>query len=384
MSQNEQKSKILIVDDIPSNIQILAEAMRYQYQIIFATTGQKAVELATSEQELDLILLDIMLPDIDGYEVCRQLKVNPLTKEIPIIFITAKSDETDETKGFECGGVDYIIKPFKIPIVKARVHTQLELKKKRDMLEKMSSRLEQLNQMKNKFLGIAAHDLRSPLGSVRGFARLLSEELEDTLADDQKEFLEIIYKQSNHMLALVNDLLDVAVIESGKLDLRIHQGNLIEMINNRIRLFQYQLKKKNIQISTQFEDIPVIGFDQTRIAQVMDNLLSNAIKFSPQSETITVQVSYIQEKIRVDVIDKGAGISEEHQPHIFGAFQKFRNNQSGGEKSTGLGLSIVKRIIEAHHGTIEVESTKGKGTMMSFFLPANEIYPNARVMDKIQ
>jgi len=369
MTDEQQKSKILIVDDIPSNIQILAEAMRNDYQIVFATNGQKAIKIATSEPQPDLILLDIMLPDIDGYDVCCKLKANSLTRDIPIVFITAKSDETDETKGFESGGVDYIIKPFSIPIVKARVQTHLELKKKRDMLENMTSRLEQLNQMKNKFLGIAAHDLRSPLGSVRGFARLLIEELQDKLSDDQREFMDIIYQQSNHMLALVNDLLDVAVIESGKLELRIKQNNIVDMVKNRIRLFQPMLKKKNISVSTNYESIPETGFDRTRLAQVVDNLLSNAIKFSPENGNISVQVINVIDKIRVDVIDEGPGIPIEHQPLIFGEFQKFRSKQNEIEKSTGLGLSIVKRIIDAHNGSIRVISEPGNGTTMSFTLP---------------
>ncbi|KPA10253.1 response regulator receiver sensor signal transduction histidine kinase [Candidatus Magnetomorum sp. HK-1] len=369
MPQEQQKSKILIVDDIPSNIQILAEAMRNEYQIVFATNGKEAIKIAMSDHPPDLILLDIMLPDIDGYSVCNQLKKNNLTREIPVVFITAKSDETDETKGFECGGVDYIIKPFSIPIVKARVQTHIELKKKRDLLENMTVRLEQVNQMKNKFLGIAAHDLRSPLGSVRGFSRLLIEELSGQINEDQREFLDIIYQQSNHMLALVNDLLDVAVIESGKLDLRIKEDSIIDMVQNRIRLFQHGLKKKNISVSTHFDSIQEIGFDRTRLAQVVDNLLSNAIKFSPENGTIIVQVFNVQDKIRVDIIDEGPGISLEHQPLIFGEFQKFRSKQSYTEKSTGLGLSIVKRIIDAHNGTIRVISEPGNGATMSFTLP---------------
>jgi len=378
MIQDDQKSKLLIVDDIPSNIQILSEAMKNQYQIVFATNGQKALDIARSDQPPDLILLDIMLPDINGYIVCSQLKEDARTRDIPVIFITAKSHETDETKGFECGGVDYIIKPFSLPIVKARVQTHIELKKKRDMLKNISTRLEQVNQMKNKFLGIAAHDLRSPLGSVRGFSRLLIEELSEIISKDQLEFLDIIYKQSNHMLALVNDLLDVAVIESGKLDLRFQTGNLVEMVQNRIRLFQHALKKKDIQVTANYESIPFIAFDKTRIAQVMDNLLSNAIKFSPQNATITVNVSIIQDNIRIEVMDEGIGIPEKHLPHIFGAFQKFRNKQSESEKSTGLGLSIVKRIIDAHGGSIHVESEANKGTTMAFFLPIHQIYYNSQ------
>ncbi|MBF0450887.1 MAG: hybrid sensor histidine kinase/response regulator [Candidatus Magnetomorum sp.] len=373
MVQEDQKSKLLIVDDIPSNIQILAEAMRNDYQIVFATTGQEAIKIANADQSPDLILLDIMLPDIDGYAVCHQLKNNHRTREIPVIFITAKSDETDETKGFACGGVDYIIKPFSIPIVKARVQTHIELKKKRDMLENMTVRLEQLNQMKNKFLGIAAHDLRSPLGSIRGFSRLLIDELSGKLSEDHKEFLDIVYKQSKHMLALVNDLLDVAVIESGKLDLRIQKDSLVDMVQNRIRLFQHKFNEKQIHISLHSDTIPEIGFDRTRMAQVMDNLLSNAIKFSPPNSKIIVKILDIDGKIQVDVIDQGHGIPIEHQPHIFGTFQKFRNKQSDGEKSTGLGLSIVKRIIEAHKGSIHVMSEKGKGTTMSLILPVEKV-----------
>jgi len=369
MTHDENKQKILIVDDIPSNIQILAEAMRKDYQIIFATNGEEALRIAMTDQPPDLILLDIMMPDIDGYKVCQYLKNEDKTKDIPIIFITAKSEETDETKGFEYGGVDYIIKPFSIPIVKARVQTHIELKRKRDMLKDMADRLEQLNQTKNKFLGIAAHDLRSPLGSVRGFSRLLIDELAGLLSSDQQEFLDIIYQQSKHMLALVDDLLDVAVIESGNLDLRLSKDNVIEMIEKRIRLFQHKFNKKHLDVKTNFDSIPEIAFDRIRISQVIDNLLSNAIKFSPEHGKIYVHANNLEDTIRIDVIDEGPGIPIEHQPHIFGAFQKFRKKQAGSEKSTGLGLSIVKRIIEAHEGAINVLSAPGRGTTMRVTLP---------------
>jgi len=312
-----------------------------------------------------------MLPDIDGYSVCRHLKKVPKTQEIPIIFITAKTEISDEAKGFESGGVDYITKPFQMPIIKARIHTHLKLKRQKDALKKMAARLEELNQAKNKFIGIAAHDLRSPLSSVRGFANVLIQDLSEQLNSLHRECLDHIYNQSNHMLNLVNDLLDVAVIESGKLDLRIKKDNVVKVIEKCVALFQHGMNKKNIQVLTKFKEIPEIPFDQTKIAQVMDNLLSNAIKFSPKNGTIIINVHNLTDKIRIDVIDQGPGIPVENQPNIFGTFQKFENKKASKEKSTGLGLSIVKRIIEAHNGAIRVLSDPKSGTTMSFTLPSH-------------
>ena len=169
------RDRILIVDDMPANIRILGQLLRDLYDVRVATSGEKALAIAGSDPLPDLVLLDIMMPGMDGYEVCQRLKKDPRLKDIPVIFITTKGEVADETKGFEIGAVDYIIKPFSPSIVMARVKTHLSLKRQRDELAKMTRDLTELNGMKDKLLAVCSHDLRSPLNGILGFTDLLLE-----------------------------------------------------------------------------------------------------------------------------------------------------------------------------------------------------------------
>jgi len=231
--------------------------------------------------------------------------------------------------------------------------------------------LVELNNLKNKFLGIAAHDLRNPLTSIRGFSEILLED-GDKLSEDQKEMITIIHDTGEQMLALVNDLLDVAVIESGKLQLQLVHGSLRDCVEERIKLCRLVAQKKNIRISSDLAgEVPAIEFDPNRIAQVIDNLIGNAIKFSPFDSHIFVTLELQDAAVKVSVKDEGPGISEEDRKKLFGDFQRLSARPTGGEKSTGLGLAIVKKIIEAHRGSLNVESKPGKGAVFSFELPVN-------------
>lgn len=234
-------------------------------------------------------------------------------------------------------------------------------------------RLKELNDLKNRFLGIAAHDLRNPLASIRGFSEVLLDEDAGPLTDEQREFITIINTVSDSMLALVNDLLDISVIESGRLDLRLQPASLSETVDGRVRIQEMVARKKDISIQTDAVTLtrPLI-FDQERIGQVMDNLLGNAIKFSPPGSEIQVSITEDDASVRVDVRDPGPGLSVEDQAKLFGAFQKLSAKPTGGEKSTGLGLSIVKKIIDAHHGSIGVDSELGRGSTFYFSLPYSE------------
>lgn len=229
-------------------------------------------------------------------------------------------------------------------------------------------KLNELNQLKNKFLGMAAHDLRNPLSSIRGFSEILLMELEN-ITDEQKEFLTLINTTSDQMLRLVNDLLDVSVIESGKLDLQLKKGSIRKLVEERIKIGEVVASKKNSRISKRLSDVPEITFDANRIVQVIDNLISNAVKFSPPGSEVNVGLSMEGSEVMICVKDNGPGLSEEDKRKLFGEFQRLSAQPTGGEKSTGLGLSIAKKIIEAHKGRIWVETEKGDGALFCFVLP---------------
>lgn len=232
-----------------------------------------------------------------------------------------------------------------------------------------TKKLVELNQQKNRFLGIAAHDLRNPLISIRGLSEILLNEAIGPLNEEQKEYLAVIHSASSGMLTLVNNLLDVSVIESGKLELDIGIGSLNSLIGERIRIHRVVADEKKISLIDRLSDIGQQKFDASKIAQVVDNLLGNAIKFSPSGSKIYVMLERENNTARVTVRDQGPGIPAKDQKSIFGEFHRLRTKTTGGEKSTGLGLAIAKRIVEAHGGSLYVESQNNAGTSFSFTLP---------------
>ncbi len=232
-------------------------------------------------------------------------------------------------------------------------------------------RLKELNQLKDKYLGIAAHDLRNPLSSIRGMSQMLVEmELDD---NTKRSFLESINRVSNQMLTLVNDLLDVSVIESGKFDLRLTEENLSKLVAERAELVASSAEKKEIKLTTDLQEVPNSLFDIDRMRQVVDNLLTNAIKFSLSGTTVQLTCRQTEHTVEITVADQGPGIPSEEIGKLFGTFQKLSVQPTGGEKSTGLGLSIVKKIVDAHGGEITVDSEVGKGTVFTVRLPVEPL-----------
>jgi len=361
--------QILIVDDTPANIDVLDQILEEEgYKISVAATGEAALKLAPKIIP-DLILLDIMMPGIDGFETCQQLKADPTTRDIPILFLTAKNEGADIARGFSLGAVDYITKPFLEEEVCARIRFHLQRRQLLRQLKESNHKLTEVNELKNKFLGMASHDLRSPITSIRGYARILLDQSKDLPEDARLEFLDAIHEISGHMLNLLSDLLNISMIESGKLELRIVSGSLKTVVEERTRIFKFIAEKKNISIHSELDSISDFCFDANRIGQVVDNLLSNAIKFSPAGKEIRIFLKQNQDQAVFSVQDKGPGISQEDQEKLFQHFQKLEPRPTGDEPSHGLGLAIAKKMIEAHRGILNVESAPGKGATFSFEIP---------------
>jgi len=236
-------------------------------------------------------------------------------------------------------------------------------------LAKKNVELEQLNALKNQFLGIAAHDLRNPLSVIMSYSEFLKEDAGAVLNDEQREFLDIIRASSRFMLNLVNNLLDVAQIEAGQLRLDLQPLDLVALIRHNIMLNRVLAAKKQIEIELMDEPLPLLLLDASKIEQVLNNLLSNAIKFSPPRTTIRVRVARADDQILLAVQDQGPGIPPNELDKLFKPFQRTSVKSTAGEKGTGLGLSIVKKIVEGHHGKIWVESQVGQGTTFFVALP---------------
>ncbi|MBF0329688.1 MAG: CHASE2 domain-containing protein [Nitrospirae bacterium] len=242
----------------------------------------------------------------------------------------------------------------------------------RNEIEEKNKELKELNQLKNKFLGIAAHDLRNPLSSIKGFSDMLLSGMPGPLTDRQKHISTTISNASKGMLTLLNDLLDISAIESGKIDLKLKAGSVKKLLEDRLTINRMVAEKKEIKLHESLADLPDTMFDYDRMVQVVDNLISNAVKFSPPGSNVYITLADEGGMAMVSVKDEGPGLSEEDKGKLFGEFQKLSARPTGGEKSTGLGLSIVKKIIEAHKGTIYVESAPGSGAAFIFKIPITE------------
>ena len=237
-------------------------------------------------------------------------------------------------------------------------------------MSKANVRLAELNKLKNQFLGIAAHDLRSPIGVIMGYSELLIDSMEDYDAAQTRDLLERIHNTSKFMLGLVNDLLDLANIESGQLDLNLSAQELGEVVNDVILMTEIFIRTKSMEIVFEKPDQPVpVIIDRPKIEQVLTNLLSNAIKYSFPGSKILMRLRTDEFSARINVVDQGQGIKDEELDRLFKPFHKTSTRSTAGEKSTGLGLSIVKKIVESHGGTVGVLSIFGKGSEFSFTLP---------------
>lgn len=242
-----------------------------------------------------------------------------------------------------------------------------DLKEAESALARINAELQELNELKNRFLGMAAHDLRNPLSAIKGMSQLILEL--DLDRPKKEEFIASINRISGQMLDLINDLLDVSAIESGKFELEMETGDLGAVLQQRIDLVAYSAEAKGIRITSQIADAPAITFDHARIGQVIDNLLTNAVKFSPRDSVIETAVRCRESAIDVVVRDQGLGIPVDEIDKVFAPFQKLSTKPTAGEKSTGLGLAIVKRVVEAHGGDISVESAVGDGSVFTLSLP---------------
>ncbi|MDA0691757.1 MAG: hybrid sensor histidine kinase/response regulator [Nitrospinae bacterium] len=367
--EESQEQQILIVDDTPANIDVLDQFLEKEgYKISVAPSGESALDLAARIAP-DLILLDVMMPGIDGFETCRRLQANIKTREIPIIFITAKNETEDIVKGFSLGGVDYITKPFRREEVCARIHLHLKMQRLMQALEAKNAKLAELNDLKNTFLGMASHDLRNPIAAIQGFSNLLLDHGKILPEETKKEFLQSIHKVSQDMLTLLEDLLNISIIESGKLNLHFQRSSLKQLVEERVRMYQVVADRKNITFHLDIGAVAEFDFDPNRISQVIDNLLTNAIKFSPSGKNIYISLEAKDNRAKFSVRDQGPGITAEDQDKLFKHFQKLKAKPTGNETSHGLGLAIAKRMVEAHKGQITVDSHSESGSTFSFEIP---------------
>lgn len=371
------KGNILIVDDTPSNLRLLSSMLhQHGYEVRSAISGLVALK-AIERFHPDLVLLDINMPVMDGYEVCTQLKLNEKTKTIPIIFLSALGETSDKVRAFQVGGVDYITKPFQVAEVLARVENQLALRRAQLELEQAKAEalraLEQeqvLNRLRSEFVAMISHDFRTPLTSIRGFTELLR--VSPQSPETHARYFNKIDTAIDHLLNLLDEVLLLGSVETSQLQLQ--PTALQQFCQEVVELLQTEADLPcEIQFSYAAE-YTVVEVDQTLLRQVLINLLSNAIKYSPAGETVELRVACSrsnQDAVEFQICDRGIGIPRLSQPYLFDAF--YRGSNVGEIRGTGLGLTIVKRCVEIYQGQIQFDSQEGMGTTVTVTLPLPEM-----------
>lgn len=244
-----------------------------------------------------------------------------------------------------------------------------DIKNAEEEIRQKNKELEELNETKNKFLGMASHDLRNPLHTIQSFSQILEDGMVGDINAEQKDMLGSIYNASKFMQALLENLLDISKIESGKIELDKQVRDFNLTVKQQVKLQQLLAKKKQIALHMNLGEIPLVRFDQNAIMQVLGNLIGNAIKFSPPDSSIYVATEHAGDRICCSVRDEGPGLSQKDQELLFKEFQRLSAKPTGGEKSTGLGLAIVKKLVHLHNGQVGARSTLGKGTTFFFSLP---------------
>jgi signal transduction histidine kinase len=366
MSQRELiKANILIVDDTPANLNVLSSILSQGgHKVRPAINGEIALMAAFNDPP-DLILLDIRMPKMDGYEVCRQLKANPKTAHIPVIFISSLSEIDDKLKAFEAGGVDYVIKPFYLEEVQARVDSQLTLVWQR-------KRIEALSALKEELISIVSHDLKNPLGVISGYSQMILSTPNITL-ERAKQLVGRIQGAADMMTNLVTDLLDQDKV-GDSLPLELRPVSLADFLSEKTSGLELLAAQK--QITLTLDSIPAdftVMIDPNRLGQAVTNLVSNALHYTPSGGQVSVYTQHSTDPGSIHYLiciqDTGIGIPSDALPYIFDRYYRVNTEQHRKVKGNGLGLSIVKQVVELHHGSIEVQSEPGQGSLFTLRLP---------------
>ncbi|MEI6347864.1 MAG: response regulator [Bacteroidota bacterium] len=410
--------KILMVDDWVENLFALEVILSDEnYLCVRASSGEEALEILNRDQDFAIILMDVQMPMMDGFETSELIRKTDKLKLIPIIFLTASMDSPVHIfKGYQAGAVDYMIKPFSSEILKAKVAVFIELHKKSQELKVQKEQIRKLNETleqkviertsqleiinnelekakdkaesavksKQQFLSNMSHEIRTPMNAIIGFTKVV---LKTDLSAKQKEYLTAIKISGDALILLINDILDLAKVDAGKMTFEQTPFKMALSISSMLHLFEEKIQEKNIELVKEYDkNIPdVLVGDPVHLRQIILNLVSNAIKFTTKGK-ITVSVRLLREDetkacIEFTITDTGIGIAENKISTIFENFQQASSGTSRLFGGTGLGLAIVKQLTELQGGTIRVKSKIGKGSTFSFRLSflktKDEVNPNS-------
>ena len=362
-----KRQTVMIVDDTPANIEILCESLGDDYELIFATSGMDALELIRADKP-DLLLLDVMMPGMDGYQLCTILKGDPATRDIPVIFVTAMCQEEDEIKGLELGAIDYVTKPINPHIVRARVKNHLELKRYRDLLETLSLAADRA---KKEFLRSISHELRTPLTPILGMTDLVLTCEED---DEKRKYLSLVQKAAMKLLGIIEDLIETSRFEGDGVHLENTSFLLKPFLESVVEEHVQEAGCKGLELGLSLAPgLPeAVSADQGMLRKMLSMVLGNALKFTSQGEVgLAVQLGdeAPSAMLRFSVSDTGIGIAQQDLGRIFKDFTQSDGTVTRAYPGLGLGLTLARRIAELMGGSIWAETRPGGGSVFRFQIP---------------
>lgn len=369
-------SLILIVDDTPANLRLLSHVLsKNGYKHIEASNGKEAVELA-KKHEPDLILLDIMMPEMDGFEVIKEVKSDKLIQDIPIIFLSSLTDTDDKIEGFKSGGVDYITKPFQKEETLARINTHLkirflqkQLNDRINVLRQREVQLSRLNQKKDNLVRMVSHDIKNPLTGIIGLVKLMRES-DKISPEEQKQMLSVVEDSGSNLLSMVSEVLDRESKKAEPETLDHSKVVISELLERVVSMNKAKslVKEVSLNYSVHPKKLDAV-IDQNKIEIAINNLVSNALKFTPTKGKVTVKAKQQKEDLIFEIRDTGIGIPKKLQEDLFKDSAKVSRTGTSGEGGTGLGLDIVQLYVELHGGEVWVESELDKGTRFYIKIP---------------
>jgi signal transduction histidine kinase len=363
---------ILIVDDTPANLHLLATLLQKRGCHPRAVPSGKLALQSARHNPPDLVLLDINMPEMDGYEVCTRLKSDETLAEIPVIFISALSETIDKIKAFSVGGVDYITKPFHFEEVEARVRTHLELTRQRKELRDNYRRLRELEALRDGMSQMIVHDIRSPLTAILGNLELIELCELDKMSPAGCNYVVQGKNAAKMIIELVSDILDVGKMEAGNMKLKLSLCNPGDLFRNSIAIVESLKGQRQLSLDALGAEMD-LQCDVELINRVLYNLLGNAIKFTTKTGTIRCGVEAGPKWVKFSISDDGSGIPIEYHKKIFEKYGQVEAYENQRKYSTGLGLTFCKMAVEAHGGQIGLESEVDKGSTFWFILPVSSI-----------